>query len=567
MRKRSLFTENYFSLRALPMLAFVVGLYGIVILSPRVRRYNARMDNILAQRLNLTRADWVTIAVLVGVALVARAIPGLRTIDDAYITYRYAYNLATGVGFVYNAGEAVLGTTTPLYTMVVAVLGLLTGNSRALYPQLSVIVNTIADAGGVTLLYLIGRKLFSNAHIYRVPGIVLGALWAVAPRSVTFAIGGMETSVYITLMLGAFCAWLYDRTILSATVTGFAVLTRPDALIWAGPLALGMIATAWVSNRDKSLLQRLPLAEGGAFTVVVAPWIVFSWATFGSPLTNSVSAKAVAYILEPLQALTALLGVYITPFSENVVFGEGTPLMIASVVYLLLYVVGGVFLVRRDWRSLPLVLFPWLYLITFSAANPLIFRWYGSPPIPLLMLMAVAGVWAVSRDVGGTRRAGLAVGVIGIVWFGFSLYAWELAPDHGPTRPAPRMAWHQLELLYEEAALLVANESDADAVVAAGDIGAVGWFADRALLDTLGLVSPQSIAFYPVDESDVVDTTAYAIATGLIEQEQPDYIVTLEAYVRNTLLMSEEFEEQYELVHTIETDIYGSNNMLIFRLR
>ena len=33
--------------------------------------------------------------------------------DDAYITYRYARNLADGAGFVYNPGERVLGTTPP----------------------------------------------------------------------------------------------------------------------------------------------------------------------------------------------------------------------------------------------------------------------------------------------------------------------------------------------------------------------------------------------------------------------------------------------------------------------
>ena len=38
-------------------------------------------------------------------------------LDDAYITYRYARNLATGRGFVYNPGEAVMGTTAPLSTI------------------------------------------------------------------------------------------------------------------------------------------------------------------------------------------------------------------------------------------------------------------------------------------------------------------------------------------------------------------------------------------------------------------------------------------------------------------
>src|SRR5829696_1795487 len=44
--------------------------------------------------------------------------------DDPYITYRYASNLAQGAGFVYNAGERILSTTTPLYTLILALAGL-----------------------------------------------------------------------------------------------------------------------------------------------------------------------------------------------------------------------------------------------------------------------------------------------------------------------------------------------------------------------------------------------------------------------------------------------------------
>jgi len=50
-----------------------------------------------------------------------------NTVDDAYITFRYARNLANGVGFVYNAGERVLGTTTPAYTLLLAALSRLGG--------------------------------------------------------------------------------------------------------------------------------------------------------------------------------------------------------------------------------------------------------------------------------------------------------------------------------------------------------------------------------------------------------------------------------------------------------
>ena len=42
------------------------------------------------------------------------------TLEDALITYRYAQNLGAGNGFVFNIGQPVLGTTTPLLTLYLA---------------------------------------------------------------------------------------------------------------------------------------------------------------------------------------------------------------------------------------------------------------------------------------------------------------------------------------------------------------------------------------------------------------------------------------------------------------
>ena len=44
--------------------------------------------------------------------------------DDSYITFRYAANFAKGEGLVYNEGSEILGTTAPLYALVLGVLGL-----------------------------------------------------------------------------------------------------------------------------------------------------------------------------------------------------------------------------------------------------------------------------------------------------------------------------------------------------------------------------------------------------------------------------------------------------------
>jgi len=52
------------------------------------------------------------------------------TLEDALITYRYAQNLAEGNGFVFNIGERVLGTTTPLWALLLGFAGWLFGPDR-----------------------------------------------------------------------------------------------------------------------------------------------------------------------------------------------------------------------------------------------------------------------------------------------------------------------------------------------------------------------------------------------------------------------------------------------------
>lgn len=503
-----------------------------------------------------SRTDLLIALALLVLAIALRLLPGPRLIDDAYITYRYARNIAEGVGFVYNPGEYVLGTTTPLYTLLLALPGSIAGS--AAIPGVSVALNALADGFSAALLYGMARRLFGS----RAPGLLLGLLWAVAPRSVTFAIGGMETSLTTLLMLGAFAAWLANRTVFAAALTALATLARPDALIWAGPLAAGMIVQGWQARRGRPFLQRLPWREGGLYAAIVLPWIAYATLTFGSPLPHSIAAKAVAYLLPPTQALVTLIQQFSTPFFEFDAFGPPGA-MAGSLIYPLLALLGGLFLFHAERRTLPLAAYPWLFFATYALANPLMFRWYAAPALAVYILCVVAGAWGLALRLAGAVRSPWALAAVGACWLVLSLNAWTLHPDHGPDRPAPEMAWIKLELLYEQAGRGLAPYVSPATVIAAADIGAVGWTSGARILDTLGLISPEASAYYPIDPS-LLATTAYAVAPDLIINEQPDYVVMLETYGRNGLLKDARFVEAYRLRQVIDTDIYGSEGMLVF---
>jgi hypothetical protein len=483
-----------------------------------------------------------------------RILPGPRTIDDAYITFRYAQNLIAGNGLVYNAGEAVLGTTTPIYALLLAGIGLLAGGVDAPFPAIALAGNALADAVTCALLILLGRRLGHPRA-----GIAASLIWALTPTSVTFAIGGMETSLVVALMAGTLYLVSSGRLAVASLSAALAVLTRPDSLIFLGPLALERLRRTLPPGRWNR--ERIPLTtmEVAAAAAPLAVWMVYGTATYGNPIPHSILAKVSAYRLPPEAGLVRMLQHYGTPFFEELRLGPAW-IAVGLILYPALCVLAARRLRSHAWLW-PALLYPLAYFAVFSFVNPLIFRWYLAPPIPFYLLGIFLGVDLLSSDLR------LPWPTFALAGFGLALTlnAWTLHPDHGPDRPAPRMAFIQLELLYERVAEDLRPVVGRQEVLAAGDVGALGYFSGARILDTVGLISPSALRYYPLPDS--MYTINYAVPPSLILDHEPDFLVLLEVYGREGLLVDPEFARRYELERTYPTDLYGSRGMLVFRRR
>ena len=537
-------------------------------------------------------------------ALFLRILPGERMVDDAYITFRYARNLVDGLGFVYNPGERVMGTTTPLYTLLMAGLSFIFRTQN--FPAIALWVNALADAVTCVLLVALGETLSGQRRV----GVAAGSLYAVATFSVTFAVGGMETSIYVLLItltallyLGESRGALHPRPASPAlgiavsnhsyypfprwaATAALALLTRPDALIFLGPLWLDFGIRSLLSIRNTQHASRFSfdkiLKPALLFLIPLLPWLLFATFYFGTPVPHSIAAKSVTYQLRSEEGFVRLWQHYSTPFVENATFeklpfGNFWPLP-GIILYLSLYLIGFLSFARRDSRAIAISAYPVLYFATFTIANPLIFRWYLTPPLPLYFIGILGGASRIADSlsrIASFKRLSLAQPPAGVVsrftfyavtaiLLFFSLRAWAITPDHGPNRPAPDMAWFKLEQLYTQVGKDLAPHVTPQTVIAAGDIGALGYFSGAHILDTIGLISPESVPYYPLPREQLVIN--YAISADLIADHQPDYVVFLEVYGRQTLLADPRFTANYTLIKKIPTDIYGSDGMLVYQL-
>jgi hypothetical protein len=367
-----------------------------------------------------------------------------------------------------------LGTTTPLYTLLLAGLALVTGSRD--FPTLALAVNALAGAASVGLLYGLGKRFAGH----QAPATAAALLWAVAPHSVTFAVGGMETDLTIALLLGCFYAHLSKRPYAFAGLAALAFLARPDTLIATGLLFLDLLLAR----------RRIPWQEGCTTLALLSPWLIFGTLYFGSPLTTSIAAKSTTYRLPPEADSVRLLQHYATPFFEHRAL-PSVAVFIVFILYCALCALGGLSAFRRERRTWPLIAYPFVYFAVFALANPLLFRWYLSPPLPFYFLLILTGAWTVANDVGrlvARKRVNWETGdqstnppiyqftnllfaLFAAATLALTFNAWDLHPDHGPDRPAPEMAWFKLELLYAQAADVVLSHAAPGDTLCAGDIG------------------------------------------------------------------------------------------------
>ncbi|MEO0157079.1 MAG: hypothetical protein ABIL07_08185, partial [candidate division WOR-3 bacterium] len=463
------------------------------------------------------------------------------------------------IGFVYNPGEAVLGTTTPLYTILLSILGyiFIPTNLNNL-PILSLIVNAIADAINCVLLIAIGSVVGSKKI-----GYISASLWAISPFSVTFAIGGLETSLYVLcLVLTCYC-YLTKRYPFGAFAASLALLTRPDALIFLGPIALYRVLKLILMKEKVNWLEII------LFCLPIVSWSYFSINHFGDVLPHSIHAKLVAYNLKPYDGLIRLLQHYATPFLDENIGGKYS-IMAGLVVYPFLYAIGLYRSFRTNVLLGVILAYPLFYLFTFAIMNPLIFRWYLTPPLPFYFFSILFGLEKLISDVTKALKPKpelyLLISIIIFTYpFVSTITEWTIKPDHGNQTPTPRMAFIKLELLYAEISdiILSDNHFNKNCVIAAGDVGVLGFLTGARILDTVGLNTPQSLKYYPIPREDYVIN--YAIPAKLILNEKPDYIVFPDIYGKNTILKTTEIHNSYEVIYSIPTTIYGSENLILMK--
>jgi len=399
------------------------------------------------------------------------------TYDDAFITYRYAANMAAGHGLVFNPGapwEPVLGTTTPGYAVLLAGLAKI----GLAPPAASLALNLTCDVVSALLLaQLLGRR--------RLATLVTLVAFACLPTLARISVGGMEAPLFLALTLGATAAAQSARLSLAGSLAAIACCVRPEAV-----LLVAVLAGLHVRSLRQALRFGLPVALIGALAAGVLTNV------YGQPIPQSISAKADNHGLGPR-------------FSRmgQVLQGSFAPLRL-TVVLLPLVLLGYARGLVREPRVRAVLLFALAMIGAYLAAGAKTWGWYFYVPQSAWCLTLGLGTEAALATMGGLaakldrpRTVLVSVLVLTVVSFVGSRQLPDLVT---------RNVYRPLEAWIKEVRL-----SEQRARIEASDIGAIAFYSGARVLDSEGLVWPQALE--------------YGGQMNLIEAERPEYVFMVAA--------------------------------------
>lgn len=440
------------------------------------------------------------------------------TADDSLITFRYAENIASGKGFVYNEGERVLGTSTPLYTLLLALLvklGLPIG-------WMARIINIGADGITGTVIFLFLKK-------FKIGVATFAALFYVLfPRVVVWSVSGMETSLYVLFVVLSLYFYHKENFDLTSLFLGLTILTRMDGIILGLAILLDFV---W---RYRKIPVKIVL---GSFAVVL-PWLIFSIIYFGSPIPNSVAGKKALY--EGTMWETPKWRIFWEfLFLKTKI---GWPLLALSL--------AGVYRVLTRAKSYGIiVLWTFLYLFFFFFSETKIHMWYYVPFYLGYLSLAALGlglvfekaeeIWRKMLELSQIRTRILpSLKILGIAFLSALCILVGLIYFRQMKHTFRAIAAEQIALegIHKGIGLWLLENTQPDDTICAEDIGYMGYFSGRYILDQDGLVSPQAIPF-----------NKNRNRLGLLEKYKPAYfVIGFAGPYFSQVIQSEWFENNYK---------------------
>jgi hypothetical protein len=397
---------------------------------------------------------------VLGAVLSALWCRGLRH-EDAFVAFRYARNIASGAGFVFNPGERVLSTASPLLTMLLA----------AAYPlfhdRIADLVVVISGAALGVQAFVIYRMLRDALPVTSMVVAVLVFAGLAHPNHF-FA---LETNLALALGLSAIEAFRSGKARWCGWLLGLSLLARYEAFLLVIPL-LGL------ARGNASRLLR----PAGIAAAIWLPWLAFATFYFGSPLPHAWGGKF---------GLTPLFSCAKAFFAEALELPglEAVPKALRLPPAFVALGLSLCFLFRRAQAVFWLGIYGLAVLALFAVLGPPKGQtWYVYPGFLLLRVCLIAGIcgWVELRPWPKPLRfAPIAASAA------YALYLLTLLQSFSHELRVEY--WLNVrQARYETVARYALEHFGRGQTLLSTEVASLGYLTDYRVIDPYGLITPSN---------------------------------------------------------------------------
>jgi hypothetical protein len=500
-------------------------------------------------------AGLALLAVLAYVGVTAAVDNAGYPLDDSWIHLTYARNLARSGRWEFIPGIVSAGSTAPLWTVLLSA-GYLFGLPYLFWTTF--LGWFCLSWTGWAAMRLWGVLWPSRSSLDWVIGVVLVLSWPL----VWAAGSAMETLLFIAhdqevlYLYGLHITGKGKSLVGLGLVAGLLVLTRPEGLGLLVLVAAGILVAGDIWKTRIKEIGRLLI--GAAIPMI--PYFAFNLWVSGSIWPNTFYAKQVEYASLYTQP-------FVLRFARLLFLSLGgisdgwRGISAAHLVLLPGLIVALINAFKRDrqqkvlLRSLPIfwavglvLVYAWRLPVTYQHGR------YLFPTIPIWIMYGLGG-WldifgGLSKRIGSrhriyfvlSRMAALVFVVLLLVFLilGMQVFVQDVSFVNGEMVTIGN--W-------------LNENTTADALIAAHDIGAIGYFAERPILDLAGLISPEVIPLLS-DRNALLD---------YVSDSESDYIVTAPGWTYDSLTASDKTILKFSTEYAWTRE-QGVNNMEIYLL-
>ncbi len=420
-------------------------------------------------------------------------------LDDAWIHETYARNLGLHGIMAFSPGVPSTGSTSAGWTGLLAA-GYVLHVPFFFWAYLWGCIFAIATAWTAAHLSFRYFGNFRNAVIVAVLCILEWHLaWS--------AVSGMEISLFIFLSL-LFLLLIHRNSppYLMGLIAGLAFLVRPEMSLL---IALYGIKILLENRKNLTKLFSTAAIFSVVVLVIISPWMIFNFKYSGRPFPSTISSKFMqyGYPISIWNSLRYLWNVFLY-------FLNGPMMLLIPGIGFMIYIT----LRQRKTALYFPIAWAFILILVYSVALPAIYHHgrYLMPLIPVLAIFGIEGLTLLFEKYQLHRR------LQNIVWIAIAGMVLALWINGASTFAL------QVKLLNEnhgDVAYWLDNNIPKDAVIATHDIGIIGYFTQRRVIDLAGLVTPEVIPIMN-DQAKLAD---------FVRQQQVSYVIVFTGYYRDFL--------------------------------